>query len=57
MNKLFRIGALLACATLAFAADLPRQAPDLTIPLPGGKTAKLSEYKGKVVIVAFILTT
>lgn len=39
------------------AATLPRQAPDLTIHLNGGKNLQLSSYKGKAVVIAFILTT
>jgi peroxiredoxin len=50
--------ALLAAALPAIrAADLPRPAPELTIPLTGGKQVLLSQYKGKVVAVCFILTT
>jgi cytochrome oxidase Cu insertion factor (SCO1/SenC/PrrC family) len=43
-------------AALAPAADLPRKAPDFAIGMPGGKSLPLSQYKGKAVIVAFILT-
>ena len=39
------------------AADLPRKAPELAIGLEGGKQALLSSYRGKVVCLAFILTT
>lgn len=39
------------------AADLPRKAPELAIGLEGGKQALLSTYRGKVVCLAFILTT
>jgi peroxiredoxin len=39
------------------AATLPRQAPDVTIPMTDGKPVMLSQYKGKVVAVIFILTT
>jgi len=46
----------LACAALP-AAELPRKAPELTIGLNGGKQVALSSYHGKVVAVAFILTT
>jgi peroxiredoxin len=47
----------LGLAALALAAGLPRQAPDLAIQMNGGKTIRLSDYKGKVVAVGFILTT
>jgi peroxiredoxin len=54
---MFRFFALaLAFATLQ-AAELPRKAPEFTINLPGGKQAAVSAYKGKVVAMAFILTT
>jgi thiol-disulfide isomerase/thioredoxin len=39
------------------AADLPRKAPDFTINLLDGKKLTLSEYKGHVVVLAFILTS
>lgn len=42
----------------AFAAPpVPRQSPEFVINLPGGKTDLLSNYKGKVVVLAFIFTT
>jgi peroxiredoxin len=41
----------------AIAADLPRKAPDLSISTNAGKPVLLSEYKGKVVAMCFILTT
>jgi peroxiredoxin len=39
------------------AAEIPRAAPDLAIPLPNGKQVKISDYRGKVLCLAFILTT
>jgi hypothetical protein len=39
------------------AADLPRKAADVAISLPNGKPLLLSQYKGKVLAVCFILTT
>jgi len=39
------------------AAEIPRAAPDLPIPLPNGKQVKISDYRGKVLCLAFILTT
>ena len=55
MRKLLVLFASLAL--FSSAADIPRQAPELTIPVVGGKQVQLSELRGKVVIVAFILTT
>jgi len=48
---------LLAAALPLAAADVPRQALDLTIPLDNGQRVQLSSYKGKVTAVMFILTT
>ena len=39
------------------AAEIPRPAPDLPIPLPNGKQIKISDYRGKVLCLTFILTT
>src|SRR4051794_5404778 len=53
-----RIALLIAAAAmLAAGAQVPRPAPDLTVNLNGGKKLQLSAYKGKPVVVAFILTT
>lgn len=41
----------------AFAADIPRTAPELAVKLPNGKQVFVSSYKGKVLCLAFILTT
>ncbi len=54
-SAFFAIAALVALAAL-FGQNPPRQAPEQIIHLAGGKTAKVSDYKGKVVLVAFILT-
>jgi peroxiredoxin len=39
------------------ALDLPRKSPDFTIQMNKGKPLQLSQYKGKAVVLAFILTT
>jgi peroxiredoxin len=53
-----RIGILtLAAAMAAAGQQLPRKAPDLTINLNGGKKIQVADFKGKGVILAFILTT
>jgi hypothetical protein len=50
--------ALLALAAGAvFAADIPRPAPDLLVPLPDGNLKKVADYRGKVLCLTFILTT
>jgi thiol-disulfide isomerase/thioredoxin len=54
------LGTLLAAAFLAASAaavDLPRKAPPISIGFPGGKPQTLDQYKGKAVLLAFILTT
>src|SRR5436190_16983415 len=44
-------------ASKAEAAEIPRQAPDLAINFgPGAKQIHLNEYRGKTVVLAFILT-
>ena len=48
---------LLASALAAAAQQLPRKAPEFTINLNGGKKIQVSDYKGKGVVLAFILTT
>ena len=39
------------------AAELPRKSPALSIGLSDGKQLSINSYKGKVVVLAFILTT
>src|SRR5438270_3793039 len=52
-----RIAFMMAATVLVAAAQIPRPAPDVTINLNGGKRLQLSAYKGKPVVLAFILTT
>jgi len=47
---------VLAAAPL-WAAQIPRQSPDFTIQLTNGKQIKVSDYRGKVLGLTFILTT
>jgi cytochrome oxidase Cu insertion factor (SCO1/SenC/PrrC family) len=51
------IAILTLAASAAFAQTIPRKAPDFVINLNGGKRLSLADYKGKGVIVVFILTT
>jgi thiol-disulfide isomerase/thioredoxin len=44
------------CAVL-MATDLPRKAPELAFTVPGQGEKLLSQYRGKVVALEFILTT
>jgi len=56
--RLLPIFACLGVMALAGrAADVPRKAPDLAIHMNSGKDVPVSSYRGKVVCVAFILTT
>ena len=47
----------LAACVLGAAADLPRKATDIPIALPDGTRVNVSSYHGKVVCLAFILTS
>lgn len=53
--------ALVASASLLaaslFAANVPRPAPDLAFRLTNGQPAKLSQWRGKVIMLEFLLTT
>ncbi|MCE5306019.1 MAG: TlpA family protein disulfide reductase [Acidobacteriales bacterium] len=50
--------AVTMCAAAAFAAgNLPRKAPEFVIKLPNGGQKLLSQYRGKVVVMEFLLTT
>jgi hypothetical protein len=51
--------AVIATSAIAvlMAANLPREAPDLTVHMPGGGQISLGQYRGKVVAMCFILTT
>jgi peroxiredoxin len=51
------IATLALFAGSLWAAEIPRPAPDITIPLPDGKQVKVSDYRGKVLCLMFILTT
>jgi peroxiredoxin len=56
----FRVTAALTLLTMATvsarAAQLPRPSPDFAINLGQGKQVRISQYKGKTIVVAFILT-
>jgi peroxiredoxin len=46
----------LALTPFTHALDLPRQSPEFTIQTTNGKPLQLSQYKGRAVVLAFILT-
>ncbi len=54
------IAAACAAALLSAAgraSNIPRQAPELKIELPDGKALPLSQFRGKVVALEFLLTS
>ena len=53
----FLAAAFLCSAAIVIGAEIPRQAPEYVINVPGGGQDLLSKYKGKVVILEFLLTT
>jgi peroxiredoxin len=44
-------------AAMASAAEIPRPSPDFAVNMIDGQQIRVSQYKGKVCVVAFILTT
>ncbi len=51
------LSVLALSAATAAAANIPRKSPDFVINLNNGKQVSLSQYRGKVVALAFILTS
>lgn len=47
---------VLCLASVAIGAEIPRPSPDFEVYLNDGRQIHISEYKGKVVVLAFILT-
>ena len=47
---------LLTALTLG-GAQVPRQSPEFVVALPNGQQELLSKYKGKVVVLEFLITT
>jgi peroxiredoxin len=55
--SLRKVCAIFLCLTAAaLGATLPRPSPDFAVSLNDGSQIHLSQYKGKVVVMAFILT-
>jgi peroxiredoxin len=54
-HRLIALG--IGLALVLGAAQIPRPAPELTVPLPDGRQISLSQYRGKVVLLAFVHTT
>jgi hypothetical protein len=57
MTRVGLISAILLSALPMIAAEIPRPAPELAIALPDGKQLRVTDYRGKAVILTFILTT
>jgi peroxiredoxin len=55
--RAFTIATLVLASRSLWAADVPRQSPDFPIQLTDGKQIKVSDYRGKVLCLTFILTT
>jgi peroxiredoxin len=53
----FAVAALCALLGPIEAAEIPRPSPDLIVHLNDGKDLHVSQYKGKPLVLAFILTT
>ena len=51
MKKLLTLTAMLALAVHTFAVEVGKPAPDFTATDINGKTIKLSDYKGKIVVL------
>jgi peroxiredoxin len=51
------LAAVLLSVVTMIGAQVPRPAPEYALTLPNGQQELLSKYKGKVVMLAFILTT
>ncbi len=49
--------ALTFCIGTALAAEVPRKSPELAYTLLDGRQALLSQYRGKVIALEFLLTT
>ena len=47
----------LAAAFVLQGADLPRPAPNMTFKMPGGGAIDLTQHRGKVVALEFLITT
>ena len=58
-RRLFNVSLILLAATAASleAANIPRPAPDLAIQMIDGSAKRLSQFRGKIVVLEFLITT
>lgn len=56
-RRLFLALSAFACSFPLIAAQVPRPAPEFVIKFPDGQQKLLSQYRGKVLAVEFLLTT
>ncbi len=52
-----RIFLLALVAVSALGSEIPRKSPEFVIQFPGDKQLLVSQYRGKVLCLVFILTT
>lgn len=57
MRTLLALAASFALTLPAWTAQIPRPTPPMTVPFPDGKSTTLEAYKGKVLVIEFMLTT
>lgn len=57
MRTLSAVAAAAILAASAFAQEIPRPATEFTIHLSPGGQVQPSQYSGKVVLLAFMVTT
>ena len=57
MKRLFFVLLPLLAVSQLRRQELPRLAPPFSVQLPSGKAASLADYKGKVIILAGLLST
>ncbi|HEX5227008.1 MAG TPA: TlpA disulfide reductase family protein [Bryobacteraceae bacterium] len=55
--RAFTLAALILTTGSLWSATIPRPSPDFAVKMPDGKVMHVSDYRGKVLCLAFILTT
>jgi len=57
LGRLALIACTLGLSASAWTVGVPRKSPELTIHMAGGKDLRLSQYRGKVCVVALMSTS